>query len=905
MRHLKTILAAISLAVTTNISAHTGAPHSLSADIDLGHVTLTWKDPAAPMTLQWHDGNARGTDNGTCNDKRHAVTLWASSLWQANDLTGWTGNSVTAVTYCLAQDAVDALVAVYEGNTMVHQIAAPASAGEHTVDLPSALKIAPNTNYRFGIRIKTGQNADATAVHDGKADAHGKGNLLSQDGWTWSADGNGDFLITARLLNPADESPESYRILRDGIPVATTTQTSYTLDNEATGTHTYSVEAIYPGQASTAATISATITGTADALPDPVVASATVSDFDVTLKWTADGPCDIARNGSIVASAVTDGQYTDKVVSPDKYLYTITAVQGARRSRPVSIPVTVNLPQKYTAPFITDVFYEPEYGNVTFMWSGDKPLCTGNEPAGNVALDSETDMIWGNEYSTAQLAQYKGKQIKLLRYIVGGVAVGRLSVGIFRKNGEALWQIDMPAHEVELNEYYSIELNNPVTITGDEPLIIGYKAKVAAGVPAIVTDAGPARQGGAVITTDGGATWTTLADLKAGYTGGNICIGAFVADSPAAGPDPDFPAPVSYNVYLNGTRRYSLNATHYNDVPNGFGDFTYTVTAVYDGGIESPHSNPAFIRATIAQKAIAPYALDGVYSQDGTLSLSWKSPESALTIGTADDGTDISAYGEAAGGTLYAINRYSADEMAALDGYKIDHIRFAIADPVDNCTIIVTVGDNIVYRQDVPHPAVSSDGKAVYNDVRLNLPVAITSTQPVGIGYAVSYPAGARPLALDNNGNNALVSTTARHGSFAATVNGRLCVSAVLAAPDAHQQAKAPHRTGTTTYNIYHEGEIFAGDITSTSFVINDAKCGIYCVTAVRNGIETGYSNIFRLWDPNDPEFPGHSSIDQIAADPDGSPFQLYDLAGRLVTQPAPGIYIRRQAGKVGTVIIK
>lgn len=897
-------LAALAVAATSSMAARTGAPHSLKADTDFGRVTLSWKSPAAPMTLQWHDGKARGADNGVCNDKRHTVTLWASALWAPADLQPWAGQTVTAVSYSLAEDVVEAMVVVYEGNTVVAQLPAPTTAGEHTVELPAALRIAKDTAYRFALRLETGHNATATAVHDGTADARGKGNLLSPDGWTWSAAGGGDFLITARLHNPVDEDPASYRILRDGQPVATTSLTSYTFEGEVTGNHTYTVEALYAG-GSTSASVKADITGDADALPDPSQASAAVDGFDVTLTWTADAPCDIVRDGTVVATAVTAGQYADKVTGPGLYRYEITAVQGAKRSRPVEVPVTVGLPAIYSAPFITDVYYDPEYRNVTFMWSGDKPLSTGGEPAGTASFDRQLDMIWGTEYSREALAPFKGKQIKLLRYIVGGVAVGRLSVGIFRKNGESLWQIDMPSHEVELNQFYSIELNNPVTITGDEPLIIGYKATVAAGVPAIVTDGGPYREGGAAVTTDGGATWGTLADLDPAFAGRNICIGAFVADDPAAPADATFPVPTGYNIYRNGTRLYSLNATHYNDMPDGYGDFAYTVTAVYDGGIESAHSNTVLISAPVAQKAAAPYGLDGVYDANGTLNLTWQSPDDALTLGTSTDGAAITAYGEAGGGVLYAINRYPAAAMAPLEGYKIDHIRFALADRVDRCAVIVTAGDNIIYRQDVPQPLVSDGATATYNDVRLNLPVAIPAGKAIGIGYVVSYTAGAKPLALDNGGEDVLLSSTARPGSFASPVSGRLCADAILAAPDVHKQAKtAPRDADNTTYTVYFEGEPIAGDITTPSFAVSNAWNGIYCVTAVRDGAESGYSNTFRLWDPNDPEFPGQSAVTDITADGSSAPVRLYDLTGRPVTNPAPGLYIRRTPTHSATVII-
>lgn len=1132
----KSILTVAAALMALPSAARTGAPHSLTANAVFSQVALSWKSPEAPKTLQWHNDDFYNGDSAPVNDERKAVVFWTAADFSADDLVNNVGDVITSVSYGMYYPLVGATVYVYEDGVQVAKADADnsrfAKGKMQAVPLPAPVTIKAGSSYRFAVKHTAGQNNGFVGMKDRGTDAPGKGDLASYDGVTWFRNSGGDYLITANLANSADEAPQSYNILRDGVAVGSTDgATSHTLYGEPAGTHSYSVQAVYGGETLTSGAVTATCVPFAGSPAAPTVLSQTVNGFDVALEWAApldasdrltwgrgefataiggtastntklwvrndfeaedlnafagatidaiglhladatvtavtlwimedgkivyheeadasslkagwnrmalstpfalkecrryafgvyllqtpktkpisidnspsiagkgnlfstsspstkdfsasspswkaltDGGIEgnwlmyaevsgvnipdkapaytytVSRDGETLTSGLTALSFSTTVPGPGTYTYGIRAVSGGNTSAAANKTVTVSLPSTYAAPMITDAYFEPELRHVTFVWTADKPLAHCGEARYTAPFDEEMDMMWGTEFSADELKPYAGMQLTSLRYIVGATVKDNLTVGIYRKNGQALWEASMPGHEVTSQAWYSITLDKPVAISGDEPLILAYKAVIPKGSSSMVLDEGPLVDNGARVSFTGGATWLNLGTVNPTYNNYNICISGFVGNTDsdrqlpmrkefiakapvlkaiegtdrsalretqveAAASTPSavrsrtaaMPQPRSFNIYRNGEKFYNTTATNYDDVPDGFGKYRYTVTAVYENGWESAHSNGVTIDVPVAQKATAPYGLKGETDDSKALKLTWKSPAEAVNLNYIADPAALSKVGiTSTNPTTYAMVKFSADDLKPYVGHKVDHIQFALAEDVYSCAVVIAVGENIVYNQEVENPVISSNGVRL-NDVRLNEPFVIPADAEVAVGYVVSYPTGGKPLGLTGTcvkaGYSDIISQRASMGYFYSLktkykIDANFYINAIIATPEGHLRAKAQRQAPSAlTYNVYYQGQPIATGLTEAAYTVTNAGYGTYHVTAVDGDNESGESNTVTLWDPNDPLFPGDAGVSDITADSDNSPEQLYDLQGRRVRgNPAPGIYLRRQGG--------
>lgn len=1098
-----------------SMSAKQGAPHSVTVENNYSNVTLSWKSPASPKTLQWHDGEDYNGDSGTSLDPQKPVTLYVGSLFTASDLASWVGEKVKSITIFQYRQVHKATVLVYEDGEVVAQADAdPAKYEKNTfleVALPNEVPIVAGKNYIFAVKFVSGSNMDFVAIKDRASDAPGKGDLMSTDGINWTATGAGEYLITANLANDVDEAPTAYNIYRgdEKLNDSPYVLTTFFVNDEAEGTHEYSVAAIYADGEIKSAPVSLDVRSYSSYFPTVTPLSSKVDNLNVAIEWaepllggdeltwsnkelgigiggtassntkvwvkneftasdlvayagssitainfmfkeavvsgvtmfiyrdgslvwseavpeetvagiaaeewtkftlsepyellpghsyayglyvlhtpkahpigvdtgviidgkansfstsspnstnflnskpswktlksggiegnwmmTADlsnAPAslsapvyDIYRNGTLVAGDLGTTSVNDEVADLGTYTYSIVAKAAGRESEPVDVTVDVALPPAYAAPLIENYSLDAETREVSIQWNMDKELSHCGEPAYLASFDEEMSLMWGTQFTAAELADYAGYSICKLRFMIGE-AIGDFKIGVYTKTGQALSEIDIPASAIQPQAIYTVNLPTSVLIEGDQDLILAYTGTIPAEAGGIVIDGGPLVDGGSRVSFTSGATWMNLGTINPTYNNYNIFISAMVSElgdapaetSPAADrsveltkmpvmkADTEYgvettatvksssspamrkaPKTVGFNIYRNGVKIGEVEGYTFTEKLDSYGLFTYNVTARFDNGWESKPSEDAVLRNTIAQKAVGPFALTGEVS--GTsLALNWQSPDKASVLTYATGDTDL-GLGMTGSGTRssYCVIKMPASELESNVGNKISHIRFGLySTELYSAAVVVMYGENIIYEQSVP----VSDLVVGLNDIRLNEPVEIPEGTDVYVGYFVTYANGIKPLSMDESAANAgfgdLISSNATPGywyslkdKFNMDHNWR--IYAIVSTPDfevpLRSSAKVDGDVPAITYNVYCDGVKIAEGVEAENYIVADAKSGRYYVTAVQDETESGESNVV--------VYTASSGVVEIVGDNEAG--LVYDKASEVVSMASDG----------------
>ncbi|MGQ7297950.1 fibronectin type III domain-containing protein [Quadrisphaera sp. KR29] len=194
----------------------------------------------------------------------------------------------------------------------------------------------------------------------------------------------GDGRVTLTWAASPEYDVASYRLLRDGTPVATVTAptTGYTdtgLVNDRT--YQYSVSALDTSgnrSAESAPAVSATPTDlTPPAVPTGL--TATRGDGRVVLSWTANGESDLAsyrvlRDGAVVATVTAPATgYTDTgLVNDRSYSYALAAVDARGNASAASSPAVSATPTDLTPPAVPmGLAATAGDGQVVLTWTGN------------------------------------------------------------------------------------------------------------------------------------------------------------------------------------------------------------------------------------------------------------------------------------------------------------------------------------------------------------------------------------------------------------------------------------------------------------------------------------------------------------------------------------------------------
>lgn len=612
---------------------------------------------------------------------------------------------------------------------------------------------------------------------------------------------------------------------------------------------------------------------------------------------------DLYRDGEKVASDLTTTSFSDAVQQPGTYNYTLVTKYEGKQSPALTTSVKYTMPAIYSAPVITDNSFNKETGEFNLAWSPEAAeLKHYDTPTYTAGFNEEMALVYGAKFTKEELADYKGYEIKSIKFGIGA-ALESFKIEIINGKGERLASEEISGGDVQPVTFYSLTLSNPVAITGEDDLYLAYNATLPAKVSAMILDKGPAVDGGAMVSLSNGANWLKLGTIATDYAAYNIVIGAtalpknetakaksinignsinmndaevvtidandlkagFGVEATAqtatakkvAKKDSTRPKAVGYKVYCNGEVKAQQSERAYKEVLKTNGEFDYFVTSVFENGWESPASKVVVVDNPIVQASPAPYSLKGNLGDNGTLKLSWKASNEASVLTYMNATATDMALGLTGSGTreAYAAVRFPLDSLTAYAGKKITYISFKLAS-VDlktaNVFVMIGEGQDIVFEQPVDVASL----KIGWNVIRLNKPFEITGDTPVGFGYHVTYANGVKPHILDAGpatapGLSDQISSSASDGSWQSLKNKfkqdyNWRITATIADADtviASKKAARVKDTGEEAYNVYRDDKLIASNLSTTNFDVENAINGTYTVTAVAGGEESAKSN--------------------------------------------------------------
>lgn len=844
-------------------------------------VNLEWRAPLlGGNKLTWSTGVKTNSIGGTASSN---TKVWVRNLFSASDLHAYGPDAaITAINMHFAESVMSAVTLwIMKDGALVYSQAVDAltvagiKAGDWTsFPLRTPFKLEPGHEYAYGLYVLHTPKTHPISCDDSQA-VSPKGNAFST-----SSANSSDFL----------KSKPSWKTLaQGGIPGNWMLSADVTSASSLTGALTY----------------------------------------------------DVACNGTVVAEGLATPAWQGSVPGPGRYEYTVTTRSAAGTSSlPATAVLDVALPSAYSAPLLSDATFDNATKQFALKWSMDKELVNCGDAAYTAGFDEEMTMMWGTQFAADRLKAYAGGKITSLKIAVGD-QVQSLGVGVYTPKGKALAKVAIADGEIDPLTFYTVTLPEPVAIDGTTDLLLAYDGTIPAGSGAMILDAGPLVSGGARVSFTGGANWNNLGTVNATYNNYNIVISAIVsfddatgtrqveltplrrcaaakADSPygveTAAPltapqakAPAVPRAKSFNVYCNGTKVATTTATSYQETVKRYGRSRYHVTAVYENDWESAASKSVTVNNTIAQKAEAPYGLDGQLESDH-LTLTWQSPAAATRLSyiTAGERAGLGLNSSAKTIDSYAVIKFPADQLTDHLGKTIDHISFGLlSTDVNSLSVIVLKGENIIYSQSVPVASLVVGD----NDVRLNEPVEIVAGCDMAIGYMTNYAVGVKPLGTDTGaavaGFGDLVSSSGSPGYWYSLktkfkIDQNWWITGILKARDAYSPIFAADASDIT-YNVYCDGQLIKSGLTATTCRIDDLSLNSkFHVTAVTPAGESGESNYYYFT----PSGITDITADSVAGDTEA---RYYNLLGIEADRDniAPGIYIRRTATSSTKVLVR
>ena len=656
---------------------------------------------------------------------------------------------------------------------------------------------------------------------------------------------------------------------------------------------------------------------------------------------------DLYRNGTLLEANMTDTEYIDEVPEPGVYTYTLaTKYDGGMYAPNRTLSLTYTLPAAYEAPLIIGSDMDEETKEVTIEWSSEavdlQKFGTASYSAG---FDEDMTMLYGAKFSASEMQPYAGYKVLNLKF---GVATA-IDFGLEIRTGDnqVLWSTNFAASDITPLTLYSLTLPEDVRIPADKDIYLAYNATLPGGSSPILLDAGPLVDGGAMVSLANGASWMKLGTINSTYNDYNLVIAATLVPAAAQGQESELveigslgdelkaftisasearqgfgvesnvaassqvkraparkaekPKAVSYRVYCNNELVLETEKTTYKETLANYGVVEYYVTSVFANGWESPASKVVSFDNPIDQKAQGPYDLTGRAGEnENEFVLSWVAPGDVQEMNYFTDTTKDMAVcltSNTRDVVSYQTIRFGTDTLPNLVGQTLTHVKFKLTGAVKAASVVVMVGDNILYEQEVENPVVG------WNVVRLNVPYTVPEglTLPLGFGYSATYtatssnpnrclgldPAPAIPLVND------VISTSIDAGYWYSLytrykVNYGWRISGVFQTldQDVHMtRHAAPKRAedDATTYNVYRNGQLIAEGLTATTHTTTPEP-GAYTVTAVTDGEESAPSNVVNL------TVDVLSGIDGIGHGKAVSEVTYVDLTGRTNNVPFDGV---------------
>lgn len=302
---------------TIKVGAPYFAPTSLQASLSKNkEVSLSWQKPDAllhePATLRWDNGqndDAIGLSDGGY--------FYAGIGFDASDLEAYRGTRLTSVDVFVKERVTALSLKVYrDGKAVLSQRISTDGLkyGEYnTVTLDDPVTIERGSDYKVAFLFMHESGLRPLGVSSG-ATTEGKSNLMSENGRVWYPASyigfaNANFNI-ALHLSPAEgyteASPTSYRILRNGQEVGTSSATEFSETLSSPGNYTYQVVSLYGQTGTSLPSDEASVT--VEDIGTPLAPSSLTASVErnrkVTLHWgfplasTPAVPIDLATAGT-------------------------------------------------------------------------------------------------------------------------------------------------------------------------------------------------------------------------------------------------------------------------------------------------------------------------------------------------------------------------------------------------------------------------------------------------------------------------------------------------------------------------------------------------------------------------------------------------------------------------------
>ena len=666
--------------------AKQGAPHTIKASADFQTVSLQWRAPEAPKTLQWHNDYDYNGDNFANSDMQKAQVAYAGAKFTAEDLKEFVGEVVDGITFAQYRDVTKVTGLVYENGKVVSQGVADRSKYEKNTTLKIVLDkpvtIKAGTEYIFAIKVEGGYNMTFVLMKDKTTDAPGKGDLYSTDGKNWTATGNGDYLVTANIVSDVNEAPAGYSVYMDGKKYDATiksavnkysgvTEYTATMEGVPAGEHAFTVNADYAGASYASYARMVTSMDFAQTAPSAHYSyNTSAGDFKHVLVWTA--PLTGGSNltwGSDAATHSVGGSAASNTKVWFRNVFTADDLTAFGPNAKITYIKTI-----FTEAVITSVkLFVMKDGVIDYAQDADElelsaiqanKLCT-------FALTTPYELVPGHTYAYGLYVTHTPK-----------------------------------THPIGITDAVAVDgRGNTFAVT--TPSSKGFEQ------------------------TD--PTWKTL---KSGGIPGNWALYATVEGATT------IDAPTGYTLKRDGkVIATGIKATNYSDEVPGPGLYAYTLTADYTNRASYPEDFE--VKVSLPEKYAAPELDGGTYDREANkLAISWNTDTKLSKCGDVPYRTGFDEEMAMMWGA-----QFTKDDLAAYKGLKIDRIKFAIGAATGAFKVGVYTAKGKALSEisfedgDVQAGLVST--------AKLPTPVEITGDEDLYLAYSATVPGGANVLTVD------------------------------------------------------------------------------------------------------------------------------------------------------------
>jgi len=381
---------------------------------------------------------------------------------------------------------------------------------------------------------------------------------------------------------------------------------------------------------------------------------------------------------------ISGTEYTDEDLAGGMYHYYVTSQYSTGESDPSEIDSVdvqvINPAENLTAE-------KQSWNNIRLEWDApaDQPIYTlqwdNGENFTGIGTDSEYDFSVASRWYPEDLETYDGQYLTEVSFY----PMEEQSEYYVRvwTGSDATLVVDqlVPADEIEINAWNTVELSNPVQIDASEQFWFGYRANTQAGYPA-GADEGPAVAGKGDMMWDAESGWVSMSEtygldynwnLAGTVTAGEGDQGTLtqLPDNSSSvkegtvsqGPINDDPEPLNledraftgYNIYRNDT--YSEEDT---TLAEGYQQLFYI-----DYDVNVPQEGIVYTYYVVAQ-----------YDEGCTASAA----EASVSFGTgADKGT--------------------AENISVYPNPASDYIKLDVTDNVESYRVINTVGQLLIDKK--------------------------------------------------------------------------------------------------------------------------------------------------------------------------------------------------------------